>query len=150
MVVVVVVVTLLVAAAAAAYSGSCSQSHVSTPFLLFIHTTDYLSSHLSTEKSQQLTTSYWQCLGAQCWHRCPAAGERPHQSPAWQHSTEPSSCPEIIKHRSIQHTGHTWSKMIYISNIGCLTDQQVWFPVDFQETFWPKLSTLCSFFEAVS
>ena len=29
---------------------------------------------------------------------------------------------------------------------GFLTDQQVRFPADFQETFWPKLSALCSFY----
>ena len=28
---------------------------------------------------------------------------------------------------------------------GCLTDQQVWFPVDFQETFSRKFSRICSF-----
>ena len=29
---------------------------------------------------------------------------------------------------------------------GCLTHQQVWFPVDFHETFLRKLSRICSFF----
>ena len=30
---------------------------------------------------------------------------------------------------------------------GCLTDQQVWFPVDFQETFSRKSSRICSFID---
>ena len=30
---------------------------------------------------------------------------------------------------------------------GCLADQQVWFPVDFQETFSRKFSRICSFID---
>ena len=30
---------------------------------------------------------------------------------------------------------------------GCLTDQQVWFPVDFRETFSRKFSRICSFID---
>jgi len=30
---------------------------------------------------------------------------------------------------------------------GCLTDQQVWFPVDFKETFLQKISRICSFID---
>ena len=36
---------------------------------------------------------------------------------------------------------------IQTTNAGYLTDQQVWFPVDFQETFSRKFSRICSFID---
>ena len=35
----------------------------------------------------------------------------------------------------------------HVSKTGCLTDQQVRFPVDFQETFSRKFSRICSFID---
>ena len=34
---------------------------------------------------------------------------------------------------------------LILSLTGCLTDQQVWFPVDFQKTFSRKFNRICSF-----
>ena len=45
-----------------------------------------------------------------------------------------------------------WLKLNFIKKhkncfSGCLRDQQVWFPVDFQETFSRTFSTICSFID---
>ena len=44
-----------------------------------------------------------------------------------------------------KHTIHLMASVVV--NTGCLTDQQVWFPVDFQETFSRKFSRICSFID---
>ena len=38
-------------------------------------------------------------------------------------------------------------EMFRSKTTGCLTDQQVWFPVDFQETFARKFSRICNFID---
>ena len=42
-----------------------------------------------------------------------------------------------------QQTLHNKTRQMFIT--GCLTDQQVWFTVDFQETFSRKFCRICSF-----
>ena len=41
----------------------------------------------------------------------------------------------------------TVRQLCKLTNAGCLTDQQVWFPVDFHETFSQKFSKICSFID---
>ena len=45
----------------------------------------------------------------------------------------------------------SWNKTLYyykgLALTGCFTDQQVWFPIDFQETFSRKFSRICSFID---
>ena len=62
-----------------------------------------------------------------------------------RHSVIPLS---ITRWSTLSHSSFMcWHSSSTSLNSGCLTDQPVWFPVDFQETFSWKFSRICSFID---